>query len=90
MCLGGFGSILAGIALIDVSQLHFLDADCLYGLRQLADLIPVLGIGRGDMQRQQMSQGIHGSVNFRPFTAWHRRSRPGHHSLASITRSGCR
>ena len=55
---------VAGVALIDIGQRHGLPRGLLHGDGQLGNLLPVLGIGRGDMDRQQVPQGIDGQVDF--------------------------
>ena len=57
------GGVLTGVTLIDVRKRHFLIADFLYRLGQLADLIPVLLVGRGDVQRKQVAQRIDGQMD---------------------------
>lgn len=57
------GGVLTGVPLIDVRKRHFLIADFLYRLGQLADLIPVLLVGRGDVQRKQVAQRIDGQMD---------------------------
>ena len=49
---------MIGIPLIDVRERHFLVADFLYRPGQLADLIPILLVGRGGVQREQVAQRI--------------------------------
>jgi len=52
--------VLAGVALIDVGQGHFLDC-----LGQLADLIPILFFSRSGKQRKQVALRIDGKMSFR-------------------------
>lgn len=63
--LGGRRRLFPRIALIDIGQFNLPVRDFLHRLGQLPNLIPILGIGRGDVQRQQVSQGIDGHMDFR-------------------------
>lgn len=54
----------AGVALIGIDQFDLLMGDGLDSLGQPADLIPVLGIGRGDPQGQQMAKRIDRHMDF--------------------------
>jgi len=69
------GWLIAGVALVHKGHLHRLAGYLLDLFRQLRDLGPVLFIGGGDIQRQQMAQGIHREVGlaafapFRPIVA---------------------
>jgi hypothetical protein len=56
---GGLFCGLARIALIDISKLHVLLGDPLYLGGELLDLGPILLIGCGHMQRQQVSERVH-------------------------------
>src|SRR6266566_5336327 len=64
LCLGRLCRFIASVALIHESQLdmvarHFLDSG-----GQFAHLSAILLIGRRDMQRQQMPQGINHQMHF--------------------------
>ena len=61
--------ILSSVALIHIRQCHTLVGKVLYRLRQFFHLRPVLLIGRGDMQGQQMSQGIDCRMHLGPFAS---------------------
>jgi hypothetical protein len=56
--LRGWCRLLARGALIPESQFHALSCHFLHGRSQFAHLSPILLIGRGEMQGQQISQGI--------------------------------
>ncbi len=58
LCIGGFGSLLAGIALIDKGERHILAYDILYRLCQTADFLPIADIRGRDVERQQMAERI--------------------------------
>ena len=83
--LGGcFG---AGVALIDIADLHVLFGRGLDLRGEIADLRPFLGVGGGHLQGQQMTEGIDRDMDlgtFAPLCA--RRSRPAFRSPAWIAR----
>ena len=64
MRLRRLSGCVSGIALIRISQLHAIARNLLHRLRELLDLRPILFIGRGDMQRQQVTQGVDCRVHF--------------------------
>jgi hypothetical protein len=66
---GRLSRLWAGVALIDVRQLHMLARHLLYGAGQLLDLRPLLFIGRRHQQRQEMAQGIDRDMDLRPLSA---------------------
>jgi hypothetical protein len=55
----------ARVALIRVGQRHVLAGDILNGGGQLARLRPILGIGRGDVEREQVVQRVDGEMELR-------------------------
>jgi hypothetical protein len=55
----GLGQGRAGVTLVDIGEGDALASDLLDGFGELADLRPVLGFGRSDVQRRQMAQCIH-------------------------------
>ncbi len=62
--LGGRGRrVRSGVRLVDVGQLDRLARGLLDRRRQGRDLIAVLGVRRGDAQRQQVAEGVHGEVD---------------------------
>src|SRR6266568_5310259 len=65
--LGSLCWLITGVSLIHESQLHAVSCYLLHGGSQLAHLSPILLIGRRDMQRQQMPQGIDSQMNFAAF-----------------------
>ena len=87
-CLSGF---LAGLSLIDKSDLDRMPGHLLYLFRQFSDLGSVLLVGRGDVQSQQMTQGVHRHVGFAPFfSAWHPHSQRVDRFPPSIAAFDCR
>ena len=52
----GRGSVVIGVALIDIGQLHVLASNFLYGLSQRLDLGTILLVGCGHMQRAVSSR----------------------------------
>ncbi len=56
--LCGFGHLLAGIALVDISERDILASGLLDGLSKATDLGAVIDIGGRDMQGRQMAQCI--------------------------------
>ncbi len=60
----GLASVFARVILIDPGQLHLLACDLLYSLGQHANLVTILLVGCGDVQRQQMAQRVDGRVHF--------------------------
>jgi len=64
---GGLSGALARIACVPIRQFHLLAGDLLHRLRQFPNLIAVLFIGRGDAQRQQVSQRIHRCMDLAAF-----------------------
>jgi hypothetical protein len=60
---------LARVASIYESQLHVVSGHLLDGCGQLAHLRSILLIGRGDLPRQQMAQGINGQMYFAAFAS---------------------
>jgi hypothetical protein len=69
MCGGRLGGSLARVALIDEGQLDRFACRLLHGFGQLRDLRPVLLVGRGDDERQQMPERVHGDVRLAPLAA---------------------
>jgi hypothetical protein len=63
MLVGGLRSGLAGIALIDVGQLHVLFANLLHLGGEPFHVCAILLVGAGRMQRQQVPQRIDRRVN---------------------------
>ena len=59
-----------GVALIDKSQRHRLARCLLDRFRQLRNVIAVRGIGPGDVQGQQLPQGIDRQLNLRALSAF--------------------
>ena len=59
---GDFGRDIAGIALVDVDQFDVLAGRVLDGLSQRLNLGAILFVGRGDLQRQQLAQGVDGQM----------------------------
>ena len=70
MTFGRLRCSVAGIALINISQLHRLSREFLHRRRELLHLIAILLIGRSDMQREQFSKGIDRRMNFAPLAAF--------------------
>lgn len=60
----GLGRLLAGVTLINVGQFDCLIRHGLDLTRQFFDLSPVLLVGRRNVQRQQLAQGIHRHRHF--------------------------
>ena len=58
---------ITSVALVNESQFHRLPGHLLYALSQLAHLCPVLLIGWGDQQRQQMTLHINGYMHLAAF-----------------------
>ena len=58
--------LLSGVALVHEAHLHTLPGDVLHRCRQRRDLGPILGVGRGDDEGQQMPQGVDGGVGLAP------------------------
>ena len=65
MGLSSLGRGFAGIALIDIGKLDLRMSDRLHGFGQLADLVAVLGIGRGHLQSEQVTERIDGQMDLR-------------------------
>jgi len=61
------GRLAAGISLVDESDLHLLLCGQLNRLGQVANLRPILFVGRSYSQRQQVTQCIHRQVDLRSF-----------------------
>jgi len=61
------GRLAAGISLVDESDFHLLLCGQLNRLGQVANLRPILFVGRSDSQRQQVTQRIHRQVDLRSF-----------------------
>lgn len=59
------GWLLARVPLVDVGQLDGLASDLLHGRRQGVDLGPVLRVGWGEVQREQVVQRVDGGVDLR-------------------------
>lgn len=59
MLLGVLSRLIAGVTLIDRGHRHRLTPHGLHLVGQLFDLCSILFIGRGDVQRQQMTQRVH-------------------------------
>jgi hypothetical protein len=66
----GFGWLFSRISLIDVSQRDTFAGRLLDGVGKTADLGSIVGIGRRDVQGQQMSQCVHGQMQFRTALAF--------------------
>ena len=64
---GGIGRLLTGVALIHVGQLDRLASGFLHGSRQDIHLGAVLGIGRGDVQREQVAQRVDSGMDLGAF-----------------------
>src|ERR671916_2487087 len=50
---------------VDVGQLHALARSLLHGFRELARPRPVLLVGRGDVQGEQVPERVYGRVDLR-------------------------
>ena len=67
---GRFGGwLLPAVALVDKGQFHRAARCLLHRCGQVGNLAPILGIGGGGMQRQQIPQGIDRGVELRALLA---------------------
>jgi hypothetical protein len=67
LCFGCLGWLIARVSLIDESQLDMVACRFLDGGSQFAHLSAILLIGRCDVQRKQISQGINSQMHFATF-----------------------
>src|SRR5271157_4277952 len=67
---GGGRWLLAGVALIDESDLHALSGLRLNGLGDTADFGPIIRVGGRDMQSQKMAKRVDGQWSFDPLFAF--------------------
>ena len=69
LLLGCLAWGLPGVALVHEGQFDALSCRFLHHSGQFADLRPILLIGRGHMQRQEMPQGIDGQMHLASFSS---------------------
>ncbi len=65
--LRSLGSVWSGVALIHTCQFHRTSGDLLRLFGEHRNLLPIALVGRSHRQGQQMSKGIDGDVDLRPF-----------------------
>lgn len=65
----GCGRLPAGVALIDEGDLNAVVGGRLHGPGQMLDLGTVIGVGRRNMQGQEMTEPVHRHVQLRTLLA---------------------